>query len=738
MKEWYNQLMKPLRREGWIDNEDIEVDGIRQRSATNPEVLKRPNRTEQPKTHSAYAVLDGGFDSPTSIQDKRKAAVYDEDDYLLLGIPDGAVGGADEGAVGGAAEGAVGGAVGGRPSLPEDGMNISSGLTITRVEGDHNIVINHPRDSELKFQVTCDVSMIAEIVNQVTKAIIPPLTTQLLSKLTSVTSNATRTRTNQHDPNQDQAMLEQDSLLHEVISTIEANGGQAYKVEKGSIVFAIRFETKADLERFWQAYLSGKLARDLSKCLITKELEQKSGQKLAVQLQIQESEYKKGLDLLDSGNAQKESLYVVPSAMKHTYVNVDHVDINDKRKPPVPERKESMSDLSTRLEKPTQIAQSSLCTDIADSYEVPVIQSTSITENIYDQSHPDEHTYKATTDSVLKAKLENVLIFNKGLSTVKIMPPISEDTKNVYDYCDIPADGDSTPMHMTHDEQTLYETVGETDGTSIPKSKSLHISSFEAAQNQWRRQQTVPASSAPPALLKVSNPKEKPSDKPIILPIVTNPSQPQVPWRVGKTLESSIKMFQKQQEEDYVTVYLSPRDAMRLAFVKVDGLMYIWLNHWDSSGCPLEETVHPGDQIQRINGVDMKNFDIAFAKQMMENMKEEKIRFSIRRAPYANVLHIQLSQFSGDLGVDIEGNVITKVYPDGLFRKHLRSKATGVLSPDLVNWAITEINMQPVNQNYSTSQIRYLLDKSVTEVALVIQPSDLIQAMRDALRDCDP
>ena len=48
---------------------------------------------------------------------------------------------------------------------------------------------------------------------------------------------------------------------------------------------------------------------------------------------------------------------------------------------------------------------------------------------------------------------------------------------------------------------------------------------------------------------------------------------------------------------------------------------------------------------------------------------------------------------------------IKKVDPHGLFRRAARGKTTGVLTSDLVEWAITEINMQPINFNCTTEQV---------------------------------
>ena len=71
MERWYNELMKPLRRKGWTEEEG-ESNGYERRCATNPEGLQRPTglSRERRQYGSAYGALQGGF---RSTQDKRKA-----------------------------------------------------------------------------------------------------------------------------------------------------------------------------------------------------------------------------------------------------------------------------------------------------------------------------------------------------------------------------------------------------------------------------------------------------------------------------------------------------------------------------------------------------------------------------------------------------------------------------------------------------------------------------------------
>ncbi len=69
MIDWYKQITKPLKRLGWLEgiSEELDVvDGMR-RCATNPEVMKRPQRPVVPPKshhHSACPVLEGAFLPP--------------------------------------------------------------------------------------------------------------------------------------------------------------------------------------------------------------------------------------------------------------------------------------------------------------------------------------------------------------------------------------------------------------------------------------------------------------------------------------------------------------------------------------------------------------------------------------------------------------------------------------------------------------------------------------------------
>ena len=133
-----------------------------------------------------------------------------------------------------------------------------------------------------------DVNVIAEIANLVTKKLLPELTTHLLSELTRVNTT----------DDQNTALLQDNPVLHRTSQVLAVNGAELREVKEGSIVFVVRFQTKEDLQRFWHAYTTGTLAEDIAKCLVTSDLERQAGCKLTVQINIQESMYKKGLDVL--------------------------------------------------------------------------------------------------------------------------------------------------------------------------------------------------------------------------------------------------------------------------------------------------------------------------------------------------------------------------------------------------------------------------------------------------------
>ncbi|XP_072022326.1 uncharacterized protein [Amphiura filiformis] len=92
-----------------------------------------------------------------------------------------------------------------------------------------------------------------------------------------------------------------------------------------------------------------------------------------------------------------------------------------------------------------------------------------------------------------------------------------------------------------------------------------------------------------------------------------------------------------------------------------------------------------------------------------------------------------------DLGIKVENNIIKSISASGAFGSstNLKLKTTGVITAGtLVDWAITEINWQPVNFYANTKEVETLLHRGKKDVALVVQPSDLVVAMKEESNLC--
>ncbi|XP_022097755.1 uncharacterized protein LOC110983107 [Acanthaster planci] len=158
----------------------------------------------------------------------------------------------------------------------------------------------------------------------------------------------------------------------------------------------------------------------------------------------------------------------------------------------------------------------------------------------------------------------------------------------------------------------------------------------------------------------------------------------------------------------------------------------IWVIGWNECKTQLRGALKVGDQLIKVNKQILSS--AMFARQTIQSTDEDKVSLVLKRIPHGCVCIIARLSPSDDLGITVEGNEITCVDPCGLAscKGNLRPQATGV-SGRLCNWAITEINAQPVDLFASTEYIRAQLSRAGTDVVLIVQPVDFVQAMRDSL-----
>ncbi|XP_072027300.1 uncharacterized protein [Amphiura filiformis] len=100
--------------------------------------------------------------------------------------------------------------------------------------------------------------------------------------------------------------------------------GEVGSVEKGSIVFNLRFSTAAGFKKFWADYKSGKLADQLTQCFLNHSLEEQPNCEFRMQLDIPESLYIHTLKALESSEG---------SATK-SFVEIEVATSSEEKKPP--------------------------------------------------------------------------------------------------------------------------------------------------------------------------------------------------------------------------------------------------------------------------------------------------------------------------------------------------------------------------------------------------------------------
>ncbi|XP_072041679.1 uncharacterized protein [Amphiura filiformis] len=218
-------------------------------------------------------------------------------------------------------------------------------------------------------------------------------------------------------------------------------------------------------------------------------------------------------------------------------------------------------------------------------------------------------------------------------------------------------------------------------------------------------------------------------------------SSPPLPARDGITNHACWRRFmEKQQQGEYVTIEFHKSDLQagkRLHFAQIKGS--IWICSWESSGgIALEQQLHPGDELIKVNDIVVKGQDVNFVHTVISSIDTE-VRLTLRRAPHAMALIVNRTFPEQDLGIKVENNIIKSISASGAFGSstNLKLKTTGVITAGtLVDWAITEINWQPVNFYANTKEVETLLHRGKKDVALVVQPSDLVVAMKEESNLC--
>ncbi len=159
----------------------------------------------------------------------------------------------------------------------------------------------------------------------------------------------------------------------------------------------------------------------------------------------------------------------------------------------------------------------------------------------------------------------------------------------------------------------------------------------------------------------------------------------------------------------------------------------IWVTGWDPSETSLGRVLKVGDQIIKINRQALTS--ASFAQDIICSTDDDEVTIVLKRLPRASVCLIQRRTPRDDLGITLEGNEIIELHECGLVSKYgmLKPQTTGV-SGHMCNWAITEVNMTPLNLFVSEDSIyKTLRSGTLNELVLTVQPVDFIQMIRENL-----
>ncbi|XP_038071094.1 uncharacterized protein LOC119739990 [Patiria miniata] len=210
---------------------------------------------------------------------------------------------------------------------------------------------------------------------------------------------------------------------------------------------------------------------------------------------------------------------------------------------------------------------------------------------------------------------------------------------------------------------------------------------------------------------------------------------PPVPVHTGQQLRKKIQKLKEEQRQLHgiektfnKTSLVGERVKIKL-MEKKDG---IWVIGLDEGGMQLRGFLKVGDQLIKVNKQALTS--AMYARETIRSTDEDQVTLVLKRIPHGFVCSITRLSPNDDLGITVEGNEIISVLPYGLAssRGDLKPQTTGV-SGHMCNWAITEINGQPVDLFASTEDISEALGRAGKDVALVVQPVDFIQMMRENL-----
>ncbi|XP_030848304.1 uncharacterized protein LOC592175 [Strongylocentrotus purpuratus] len=174
---------------------------------------------------------------------------------------------------------------------------------------------------------------------------------------------------------------------------------------------------------------------------------------------------------------------------------------------------------------------------------------------------------------------------------------------------------------------------------------------------------------------------------------------------------------------------LLEKDALKLSTIK--DIVYI-------SGFRVEPSTSEllvGDEVFMIN--DQAVSSVEEATKCIQANEGETVTFSVKKIPHGVLSYISRPQEPTidlkKLGLTLVGNEVTKFDSEGLVARSgipSRQLVPGITNNgELVNWALTQMNMIPISVSVTSAQVEEILADCGNNVALVFHPADFAAAL---------
>ncbi|XP_025412806.1 uncharacterized protein LOC112685201 [Sipha flava] len=184
-----------------------------------------------------------------------------------------------------------------------------------------------------------------------------------------------------------------------------------------------------------------------------------------------------------------------------------------------------------------------------------------------------------------------------------------------------------------------------------------------------------------------------------------------------------------------VRLQLRRKDCIN-SIALVDVFQTVWIAGWKQKEHPmLHNALHIGDQVLSVAGKPVTcSID---AHKYIRAWPSLYVELIIRRVPCGRVFVVRRQEQGQDLGILQEGGTaeIKDVLPNSLAAAHGLSSRTPTLDGlSLTTWTLTEINSRPLNLLFKDTEVRDRLNAVGLDISLLVQPTDLISALRKQLK----